>query len=700
MADIQVQVSLGASPDQKETVKASVYAFTTKGRFLTQAPVDEKGNAVLKLPNAKDAQELRILVGPELNEKDIKTDDDEPSLFAQLTRRAAPERLVRLTPELRTQRLAVEIPWEIWRCWLRFCLVRGTLLKRVRNSGVTIDYPVCNATVKIWEVDRLPWIVGKLTDIDLDRFRKYLLNPQPLPPGPDPDPFKQRFDRREIAKLGELQVAEAEPTQLAALSVAAPELDSLHRIATRGSLADLRRNLLTIDTPLLRNIFCLLYPGLVTKQLIGTVTTDHCGRFQRWILAGCTDAPDLYFTATSRFFGITFNIYQPTPVPCYTYWNYQCGSEVTLFTTSPFAQLCPPCEPIDAPENYVLFRALGNVQLNRIFGANATLASTPANVGKAADLYGIGLHSPFGGTVLPRVEFDSSLRANNRAMYYRISYREGTSGAFIPCDLPVHRAYNHFVGADLVTASYNLGPKVVGATPCLFEIPPAVPPLGDWVFPNPPVDHANAVFETNSGPVVPTDGKYQLKLELFDAAGAAVNIAAAGIRYFVPSTVDADGTIHTTDAATLGLVSGNSFIMTVHVDNRPTTGSLGTPTLNGLPADECGVFKYGAGFSGTVQLPFVASHPDNLATYSYSLTRGATLLTSINGPVSAATNPGSLTRTAIELLTQADGSICPVAGFAEDLYVTALATDGWSRLSDLDSNPGPRAFVLAPETEA
>ena len=35
-------------------------------------------------------------------------------------------------------------------------------------------------------------------------------------------------------------------------------------------------------------------------------------------------------------------------------------------------------------------------------------------------------------------------------------------------------------------------------------------------------------------------------------------------------------------------------------------------------------------------------------------------------------------------------------GFAEDLYVSALATNGWSRLSEYDSSPPPVAFVLAP----
>jgi hypothetical protein len=196
-----------------------------------------------------------------------------------------------------------------------------------------------------------------------------------------------------------------------------------------------------------------------------------------------------------------------------------------------------------------------------------------------------------------------------------------------------------------------------------------------------------------------THGKYQLKLDLFDAAGNPVDIGTAGIGYFVPTTVDPDGTIHTANANTLGLVSGNSFIMTVHVDNRPTAGSLGTPALDGTPADDCGVFRYGPPHSGNVTIPYSAGHPDNFATYSYRLSRGATPLTppTTSGQVSAATNPATVSMSVIALLTQPDGTICDVAGFAEDLYVWALATDGWNRLTQYDSNPPPRAFVLAPQ---
>ncbi len=313
------------------------------------------------------------------------------------------------------------------------------------------------------------------------------------------------------------------------------------------------RILLEFNEEWVRWLICLLFPRFVTKRLIDTVTTDRCGNFKDLIFMGCRSSINLYFTASVNFFWFTIPIYDPTPVSCYTYWNYQCSSEVSLYTSSPFATLCSPCPPVDAPENYVLIRALGNVQLNQIYGTSTVLAGATnnTNIGLAADLYW-GLDSPFGGLILPRIEFDSSLRANNIAKYYRVRWRYGTSGSFTDLAGPISRKYNHFVGSDLVTSVYPLGPNVVGATPNLFEIPPALPPEGDWAFPDPPVDLANAQFPTTalpSGMPDGTFGQYQLQVELFDDAGNQVNIAAKGIGYFVPTTVDPDGTIHTANAA-------------------------------------------------------------------------------------------------------------------------------------------------------
>jgi len=686
---IEVNVNLPESPTGEKPPKASAYAFTGNGRFIAKAPIDANGNATLTVPGTGTRQEVRIVAGPE-------TSGESPS-FSELIRRGATTTYVQVGSDAKVSPVAFEVPYDIWRCWFRLCFVKGQLLKRLYSGGVAVDYPVCGAEVQIWEVEPILLLISKLTNINLMAISEYMLNPQPLPPNP-PDPGPEL-----LAQLGKVEIAQPLQT-VKEFSVASPEFDQLHSAAMTGDLAQLRQTLVTIDASAARFLLCRLFPYLITKWQVGTLTTDRCGNFDGYVILGCNETANLYFTASTRFFIFDVSIYDPQPVRCYTHWGYQCGTEVTLYTTSPFAPLCSPCQQVDAPENYVLIRALGNVQLNGIYGTSTVLSgsTTADNIGQAADLYGAGLNSPFGGLLLPRFEFDSSLREQNLAKYYRVRYRPGTTGSFTDLHGDIARKYNHWVGTTLLTSPYPLGPNVVNTVPNLFEIPPALPPVGDWVFPNPPVDLANAQFPTTDllpTTVRPTFGKYQLEVTLFDQNGAEVNIATAGIRYFVPTTTDPDGTIHTADAATLpGLVVGNSFIMTVHVDNRPTFGSLDAPTLDGNSPDACGVFRYSPGPSGTVTIPYTASHPANFATYSYRLSRGATPLTppTASGQVGPATNPANVSMSVLSLLTQPDGTLCAIAGFAEDLYVSALATDGWSRIN-YDSNPPPRAFVLAPQ---
>jgi hypothetical protein len=681
---IRVSAKLDASQTGEKPPKAVAYAFSGTGRLFAHAAVDDEGIAVLTVPAGRSPGEVRVVVGPEVRQETVALGD--------LTRRSAQQQFLRIGPRSREVQAVFHIPSPIWLCWIRFCLVQGTLLKRLVSAGIPVDYPIYPAYVQIWEVEPIYIILSKLTDPQLEQVRQFLLNPQPLPPRVSPEPAAR-------AQFGRLEVAEPVST-VERFNRASPELATVRAAAESTNLGSLRQAMINSDESIIQFIICWLFPRWVSMRLLATVPTDRCGRFSTEVLLSCYETDNLYFSAFVNYGYIDINIYNPTPIGCYTYWNYQCGADVTLYTNSAFAPLSTPCAPINAPENYVLFRAIGNVQLYGIYGTSQPLSgvTTSANLGLAADLYGAGLDSPFGNpmgdAIYPRVEFDSSLRDSNLAMYYQISYRKGTSGSFTILGGAVNRKYNHFVGTTLVTSVYNLGPKTVNNVPNYFEIPPGLPPEGDWAYPNPPVDLANAVLDT-SGFVA---GQYQLKLDLYDSSGAPVNIATAGIGYFVPTTVEPDGTIDTTNASTLGLVSGNSFIMTLYVDNRPTSGAISPPQLGGNAADSCGVLRYGQGHAGTVTLSYTATQPGNFATFSYRLSRGVTELNppSASGQVSVATDPAVVTASVVSLLTQPDNTICDVAGFGEDLYVASLTTDGWNRVSAYDSNPPPVGFVLAP----
>ena len=232
---VQVSVTLQASPEGETPPQAVAYAFTDTGRYLTSAALDAKGSATLSVPASQSPQQIRVVVGPESSAQG--TTDRAPTL-SDLTRRGAQEQFVRTGPNAKGLQAVFHLPPEIWRCWIRFCFVKGTLLKRIYSSGVAIDYPVCGADVQIWEVEPIYLIISKLADVQLEKIRQYMLNPQPLPPGPDPGPERFNFNQvyfnpqpdppgnpDPFRNLGQIEVARPIST-LQEFSVASPEFEN------------------------------------------------------------------------------------------------------------------------------------------------------------------------------------------------------------------------------------------------------------------------------------------------------------------------------------------------------------------------------------------------------------------------------------------------------------------------------------------
>ena len=70
----------------------------------------------------------------------------------------------------------------------------------------------------------------------------------------------------------------------------------------------------------------------------------------------------------------------------------------------------------------------------------------------------------------------------------------------------------------------------------------------------------------------------------------------------------------------LGLVSGNSMIVTVHVDNNPTFADIGAPAIGAVSADPCcGVLGFAPG--DAVTLPWRAKHKNGFATFTFQTKR-------------------------------------------------------------------------------
>lgn len=719
--EVSVHVDLTQGDEERKRPKASAYAYSKGGQLLDSKPLDDRGDAKLRIPVTEEGAAVRLLIGPAV----------EPPELEQLQRRGAEERHLRLSLKEPQASVSLQIDPDIWLCWvLGRCVVRGTLLKRTVSGGVTIDLPVCHATVDVWEVD--PWaiLVPKFPPWIIDWIRRVIVLPDPpLPdppgpgpvefdaplrvprPGPGPDPVPIEM-RRAMRPAGAQSVMSGEATMSAVH--AAAQISELRMAAETASDVQFRQALLAYPE-VFRPLFCWFYPHFITKQKVATATTDECGHFRTTFWRGCTgsDVPDLYFSARQRLFGwLDVTIYQPTPVACHTYWNYVCGTPVTLVTTNPFAIACPPCPPVVAGNNWVLFTAIGNTSLKAIFGGGAP-GATSANLGLTQG------GAPWGGMLRPRLDFDNALRDSLGVKYYQLSWRKGTSGTFTPLNRDVFRHYAHMVGTDLVLEAYKLGPNhmVVGGQQLeLYEIPPALPPIGQWTVANAVLDTENGEFDSvafsrglsflqDGTPVTGTvdeSGSYQIKLDLYDAAGNQIDIAAKGIDYYVPDNVSLSGTIHTVKANTVSqpgggtLVDGNSMIVTLHVDNNHCWAGIGAPFTPWGSADPCcGVLRYAAGAS--VSMPYVAYHPNGFATHEFVLVRSATqILPTLSGGVGSFT----VTRTVHDMMTLALPAVCAgtpectTAAFGEHLDVYEMATDGWgSYLGYNDSDN--RAFALA-----
>ena len=730
------------------------YAFGAGGRLLGSAGLSD-GKGTLPVPDAKEPEAVRVVIGPPIDKDDdreilqtlmrigaperlIRADELKEALAFPLDRAVwlCWLRFCTVRGTLRKRTISGGIHIDLPVC--------GAEVEIYEVDPITIIWPRIPDLVidRIRDLVRKPWPPPPPPE---ERFPGGLPFPPPGP-GPDPAPFfpgiglgraaMQRPQaqaaaaaplqiREEVMHLldevrgkegAELELKEvatsaaafrkeeateerlfafesgeaedADPGEVTAsiqALAAVPEL----RLAADAGLAPFKSAVLA-RPELLRPLLCWLWPRAVTMQLIATVTTDDCGHFRAVFYRGCSsDVPDLYFKAYRRIGWLRIPILAPLPVACHTWWDYVCGTEVSLWTTSPWAHTCPPCPPVIAPDHWVLPMAVGNTSLASIRGTSVALQPT-TNAGNIG-LTGGG--APWGGSWRFRVEFDHTLRTDLNVRYYRIRWRKvGSGNPFMPLNSDIRRHYAHMVGPFLLVIDpYLLGPQTVGGTTDLYEIPPALPPVGQWVIADAVSDTTSALFASQTFAPPAGAGLYEFELTLFTAAGAAVNATTAGIAFRVPTTTDLTATIPTANAAALGLVTAaGRFVMRLHVDNNECTALIDPPMVSGsLASDECGLLRYGAN-GDPVTLGYTASHPNGFATYSFGVQKGVTPVLSQGGPVGPLPGTHSIATTAGALL-----GTCTIAGFAETLSVWAMATDGWSRLSGYDDHK-VRAFALAP----
>ena len=635
-----------------------------------------------------------------------------------------PAALERVSPAIRTLRLAagptVKVPFEIlpagWRCWLKVpYLVTGTVTKFETGKYA----PICAGAVDVFDVDIGCFL--RMPDVLIERIRlsivDLVLNPPPpqlqevewwnrweddycgTPPKVPPrllsdDQIARKLEGlpREWA-LARTRFAKAPAARerATALMNRMPEADRRGWLDREGLPGVKINDLLYSSTAQFRElvvakfqsfrfwlcwwpwVYWLWWPwcwyGL---EKLGTATLNHDGTFSLtvWLGACRNDTPDLWFVVRQEIGGAERVIYARHPVPCNTHWDHPSGTPVSLIVTDALAIACHQDVPVNKPGPYVLPLGILSDEWHQVHQAHIKPPTVPdANRGlySSTDPYGTALNFT--------MQFHDGLRGLG-VWYYRWSYKKEGLADWTPINSPiVHRYLTLNALMKPVIATETLGPTSApdpGSDSNLFLVRD---PNKDWIA----TDNVFAVWRTalwdsSTGKYVPQvpDGKYELRLEMFDDKGKKVTPAGKGFKYFLLTSAgagDVDDNLH--------VESDGSLILHLHVDNQYTVADIQKVALNGAAAGECTFLKYTAKATDTVGITYVAYHPNGfLDHYDLSVLRG--ISGSYQGGKSD-TVPAPAPVTA-SLVVQDVLDAYAQCAFAASLHTWPRTRDGYSRI--------------------
>jgi hypothetical protein len=701
----------------------AAYVFSRDGTFLTSVPV-KAGAAEISIEEGK-ARGARVFFAPPLPEGQ----SNRAPTLSLMEKSRAYEASWTFDPKAKEYAI-LPIPEYNWKFWpFCSCRIRGHVVKPVTINAVSYDMPVCHARVHICEVDRFPILIERLPDPIILRLRdeltKLILKPYPPIPGPGPVESRLRINPNVAglapATTSELQAGvssemssgSAEATPMAAVeqtsSNAAAFPDSM-KVSLQSDSAPVLRQAFVENVDYVMPYFCIwewFWPWWTCEE-IAVVQTDGQGAFDAttWFVCGFEDT-NLYFWVEYSVGGVWTTVYDP-PLLCNTYWNYVCGSDVKIRLYDPRVSWCG--DPPTSPGLSLTVLTIGNnVNVNQVDqdSSHPLYALTPDG-------------RPFGGQLEPHVWFNSDALAGKGITHYRWSYRKADGlDSWHAMDPQIVRHYAKLGPGDTLSfLTYLLGPDPSAPFAGLneFQIQQVAPPAGalSWA---PQVDAredtASAKFQTSvldGNDPASFAGVYQLKLELFDGSANLVDLTTAGVELLVPpanqSAPFGAGTFTAVPAPSAYLLKDPNtghlmgFTMMVHVDNNPCAAQIYPVSISGLEADPCGFLHYSHG--SDVLVSFKAKHPNSFATFHFEIDLGSQgarpgTVDGTAGPNKTLPTPytsdiNSVFSGTVAVADLLDG--CDQGAFAETLYVWAMATDGWGRLSGLDAGATPFAFAL------
>ncbi len=710
------------------------YVLDGQGQLLEKQAIHAKGS--FDIPNADHLHHgTRLFIAPEL------PDNSKPNLQNLLDIQAY-EPLIprRLQKDGYKKLLPVpEILWPYWN-WC-FCRVRGRVIREFCLGwpfNFCFQLPVCPARVHVCRVKRR--IIWELSPDVLLKIRdRLLVVPEFKPPIPEPDP--RLFDLAVLPQIAN-DFSDAHHHLGAAKAVAnAPRMAQKVFEANGVSASEvvseaLYLKLQTTDTNLLRRAldehFYEIRPYLPYFDICSwlyrcddlmTVEVDHDGRFDRTFFHPCNEDNDLYFWVEYLIAGSWVTVYRPSLCSS-TYWNFVCGTEVTLKITDSRVTGCRPLTGRFMEVNRIgthawlpLVDNSSGLVTNLGFD-DSTLDSTGGAIPATAH------QRPFGGVLKILGGFGSNFPDPLQATHFKVSLKR-IADTDIPANWkvlqdPLYRDYRDEIEIGGLTKPYDKQFLLnEPGQPEFYKIPqneaidqteigtPAAPAVlidRDWQT----TEFSLANIDTEKLDEV---GTYDIKIELCRTVGGVLQPVSVRREVFqIPDPTNINDNV-VADAAHIypaaAVTDALAMRIRVKIDRRMTTCSIDDAKVDGIAADpQCGLINYEAGSSA--QLGFRAAHPDHKATFAFGVVRGnaqavyssnPSINTNTNGLVNAATAFGGYSRSG-ENFTNSNFSVadmltvpapvgpanCAGAAFAETLYVKAMATNGTNRLWEFDSS--------------
>jgi hypothetical protein len=703
-------LTFDGKPDKPIALRA--FLFDRKGKLLQVA--DVKSDEARFTAPFRSVRDVRILIAPaDEGNKQVETIGD-------LARYKPYEPVFSLGEKGILQILP--IPKLYWCWWVRkFCRVSGTVKKLFNINGFIEAKTICDVRVHICEVDRIWWIIRRIPDYIIDKARLELISQQivPHPIGPDPGP--EELQIRSHALLAEELPAHgfssAKSVQTATHKLPA----ALHTKLANAPINEVRK-LLVDNFAVLQPIFCLWpwwWPWFYSCTELAVVTTDINGRFdvnlQFWDCAN--DSIDLYFWVEYNLNGVWTTVYAP-PLPCNTYWNFACGSDITIWLTDP--RVLWGCQNVIDGEILWVKTVGSSTSVTHIKQTDELVTAPAYNANPfvgVANFNKIGLtdgvyhdspntygdyRRPFGGTLGFVIQFGDGF-PNNGAMYYRWSYRKRRDAllntqltGFLPLTNGISKGYTYTTGFHFASNSVILGPVTVNGVENLFRIPPAdLPAAAPFNVPeaNPHWDQNTLTASFDSNALAGGDGLYEFKLELFDHNGALVSVPRNVYQVPDPTTftpsIDASN-----DYLYLSGGNADAYKMLLRIDNNlPQAEIYKVQVLDhGVYVDAapdcCGFVKYDPAQlnnSALIKILFRAYHPFNFADFTFDIQKGTCgLVADAHAASMVIGDTGGYTRDGLWIYSKTFSpatllGACVAerkAAFAEMLSVQPLATDG------------------------